>query len=166
MARLAYMSIIGEKQGKIRGSATTIGREDCLIILNSEHHVVSAPHEASGHPIGERQHNPLIVTLFVDRATPLLYRAFATNETLSKVQITYWQALKTGKEANVYTVELENAFISSLRFIQPDAKNPETMDRKEILEVAFVYLKIFWTWMDGEITADDFWPQESKRRRL
>ena len=71
MALNAYLSIVAQKQGPIRGSVTQRGREGKSMVIGAMHQIVCPRDPASGMPTGKRAHKPFIVLKELDRATPL-----------------------------------------------------------------------------------------------
>lgn len=157
MALDAYLRLVGETQGEIKGSVTKIGREDTIRVIAASHEVVSPRDAASGLPTGKRQHKPFVITKEVDKSTPLLYAALVNNENLPEWKLEYWQPSATGKEMQHYTVQLVNASIAGIRHEMLNNKYPENMQHKEREHVSFCYQKIIWTWMEGGVTAEDDW---------
>jgi len=153
----AYLRLVGETQGEIKGSVTKIGREDTIRVIAASHEVVSPRDAASGLPTGKRQHKPFVITKEVDKSTPLLYAALVNNENLPEWKLEYWQPSATGKEMQHYTVQLVNASIAGIRHEMLNNKYPENMQHKEREHVSFCYQKIIWTWMEGGVTAEDDW---------
>lgn len=157
MALNAYLTLVGETQGKIKGSSKKVGREGSIVVIAVQHEIVSPRDAASGLPTGKRQHKPIVITKEIDKATPLLYRAFVENENLPRLKLEYWQPSKTGKEVQFYTVELHNAGIAGIRFELPNTKDPENILLKEMEYISFTYQHISWTWMEGGISSEDDW---------
>lgn len=162
MALLAYMTVKGQKQGTIKGSVTQKGREGTIAVIAYHHSVVSPRDPQSGVPTGQRMHKPFTVVKTTDKATPLLYTALCTNESLPEVSIEFWKpqvkaGAGTGAEVQYYTVKLTNAGIASITAMMPNVEDPaqQRFDMQE--EVAFTYQKIEWIWRDGNITAMDDW---------
>jgi type VI secretion system secreted protein Hcp len=107
-------------------------------------------------------HKPFVITKELDKSSPLLQRALCTNENLTEFTLKFWTpqikaATGVGAELQHYTVKLTNAKIASINFHMLNNKNPELMRYAEYEEIAFVYQKIEWTWVDGGITASDDW---------
>lgn len=157
MALNSYLKLTGETQGEIKGSVTQAGREDSIMVIATNHEVVSPRDAASGLPTGKRQHKPFTITKEVDKSTPLLMNVLVNNENIKDWKLEYWQPSATGKEVQHYTVELHNASIAGIRSEMLNNKYPENMQHKEREHISFCYQKIIWTWMDGGITAQDDW---------
>jgi type VI secretion system secreted protein Hcp len=157
MAFAAYLSIVAERQGQIRGSVTQKGREGKSLVLAVQHEIVAPRDPQSGLPTGKRMHKPLIVTKEFDRASPPLYTVLCTNENLVEVRIEFWTWSPTGQEKQHYTVQLTNANISGITAKLPNIRNAKLVRLSEYEEVALTYEKITWTWTEGGITAGDDW---------
>jgi type VI secretion system secreted protein Hcp len=163
MALNAYLTVKGQKQGVIKGGVTQKGREGTILVSAATHDVVSPRDVASGMASGKRMHKPFVITKQIDRSTPLLYQAFVANESLPEWTLRFFQAGTAGAaggagiERQHYTVKLTNASISSIAFRMPDTQLPDLARLAEYEEIAFVYQRIEWTWVDGGITASDDW---------
>lgn len=157
MSLNAYLSVKGAKQGQIKGSVTQKGREGQIAVYEFHHEVMSPRDASSGMATGKRVHKPLMVTKEIDKSTPLLLTALTTNEILSEVILRFYAPAANGVEAQVYTIKLTNANIASiaddmsLNKVEPGLKLP-------VLEtITFIYQKIEWTWVDGNVMASDNW---------
>ena len=105
---VASLTLRGASQGDIKGGATQKGREGSLRVLAVSHTLTSPRDPASGLPTGKRQHRPIVLTVELDRAAPLLYRALVTHEKLSEVVVRFYApASKPGAlELNSHTLRL------------------------------------------------------------
>ena len=68
MALNAYLTLTGETQGDIKGSVTQAGREDSIMVIATQHEIVSPRDAASGLPTGKRQHKPFVITKEIDKS--------------------------------------------------------------------------------------------------
>src|SRR5271163_3499888 len=92
----------GRDKDKIPGVALTYG--------------LAVPKDpATGFRTGKRQHKPVVFTKEWGAASPQLYQAIVTNETLTSVLFEFISTNALGKEEVDYTVELTNATISGFR---------------------------------------------------
>lgn len=156
MAHGAYLSITGQKQGKIKGPVTLVGRKDTIQVLGGVHEIVSPRDIQSGLPTGQRMHKPLTLTKEIDCSTPLLMNALVTNENLKDVVLQLWQQDRGGRDAPFFTIHLINANISVYRLLLSfDGSEPVQHTERE--EFTFTYQKITWTWESGAITSGDDW---------
>ena len=161
-AMMAYLTIKGQKQGIFTGSVTQKGREGKIAVIGVEHDIMSPRNAATGLPTGKRMHKPFVVTIELDKATPLIYNALSTNENLPEVTLEFWTpqnkgVVGVGVEVQHYTVKLTNASISDVHFHMQNIRNPELVKYPESLDISFTYQKVEWIWKDGGIIASDDW---------
>lgn len=157
MALSGYLSLSGTRTGEINGSVTQKGREGTIEVISISHDIVSPRDPASGRPTGKRMHKPLTITKPVDRASPFLYSVLTNNENLTGVMIRLFRPSPSGVEKHAFTIHLLNATISSIQLRMMNNRTPRFMKMPEVEDVSFAYQRIEWTWVDGNITADDDW---------
>jgi len=157
MALSAYLTIVAERQGGIKGSVTQKGREDKIQVIAAIHEIVGPRDPVSGRPTGKRMHKPFIISKELDRSTPLLYSILCNNENIREWVLQFYTPDRSGIERQHYTVRLVNANIVSISFRMANTKHPRLMKFAEYEEVAFTYQKIIWTWNEGGIQAEDDW---------
>lgn len=157
MALNVFLKLKGQQQGNILGSAIAKGQDGKIVVIAADHELLSPRDPATGQATGRRQHRPFVITKEVDRSSPLLYRAFASNENLTEWELQFWGANPQGVDVQRYVVALTNASIANIKFHLPNLKRPELAPYLLYEEVSFVYQKIVWTWSDGGITAQDDW---------
>jgi len=160
----AYLRLVGQKSGEIKGSVTQKGREGRIMVIAASHDVASPRDPATGMATGKRQHTPFLITKELDKSTPLLHQAQAANESFREWELQFWTpqtkaSSGAGTEVQHFTVTLTNASIASMRTLMQNNKNPELMKYDIWEEIAFVYEQITWTWKAGPITASDDWSQ-------
>jgi type VI secretion system secreted protein Hcp len=158
----AYLRLVGEKSGEIRGSVTQKGRENKILVIAAGHDIVTPRDAASGQATGKRTHKPLVITKELDRASAPLHQVQADNETLREWELQFWTPqLKggsgVGAEVQYFTIALTNASIAGINMQMPNTRHPDLAKLEIFEEVAFTYQKIEWTWTDGSVTASDDW---------
>ncbi|WP_437292883.1 type VI secretion system tube protein TssD [Sorangium sp. So ce426] len=153
----AYLRLVGERQGEIRGSVTQKGREGSILVTEVFHSLVGPRDPVTGRPTGKRMHKPFIVTKDLDRSTPLLLSILSHNESIPRWELQFYRSIAIGVERPVFTVQLTNANISSIQFHMLNVRNPGQSRLPEQEEVAFTYQKVVWTWNDGGASAEDDW---------
>jgi type VI secretion system secreted protein Hcp len=161
MALNAYLKLKGQKTGDIKGSVTAKGRENSIQVDAVDHLIVSPRDAASGLATGKRQHQPIVITKPVDRSSPLLYNVLVTNEIITQFRLDFFRTDLKGLESLVYSIELTNASIASVKLEMLNTEYPENAKIPEREKVAFTYQKITWTWQDGGIVAQDDWSSSS-----
>lgn len=153
-ANTTYLKLKGAKQGDIKGSVVQKGAEGSIAVLSVSHEISNSSTSTGGKAsTNRRQHKPLVITKELDRSTPLLYKAMATGEQLTSVELTVYGTSEKGLSKPIYTVKLTNATISRIRVMSEG----EGDAARDVNEVSFTYEKIEWTWTDGGITAMDDW---------
>lgn len=157
MALSGYLTLTGTRQGPILGSVTQKGREGSIEIISFFHEIVAPRNPASGRPKGKRMHKRFTMTKQVDRASPILYYVLTNNENLTDVTLRLYHPTANGVERHSFTVRLINATIASIQFRLPNTQHPRHSRLPELEEIAFTYQRIEWTWMEGNISADDDW---------
>ena len=142
-----HMTVTGISQGPIAGSSEETGREGTSLILGFDHSITIPFDSPTGLPSGPRQHNPVMITKYIDKASPKLYQACTTGEILNPVELKFYRIGPTLAEEHYYTIELENARIV-------DVKQTGT----NFEHISMTYQKITWSWLpDGGITHTDEW---------
>jgi type VI secretion system secreted protein Hcp len=157
MALAGYLTLSGTKHGPILGSVTQKGREGSIEVISLYHEIVAPRDPASGRPTGKRMHKPFTITKALDRSTPLLCDVLTNNENLTEVMLRLFRPHATGVERHAFTVRLVNATISAIQLRMLNTRHPRHSKMPELEEVSFAYQRIEWTWMEGNLTADDDW---------
>jgi type VI secretion system secreted protein Hcp len=161
----AYLRLVGQKSGEIRGSVTQKGREGKIMVIAASHDITTPRGDAgSGMATGKRVHTPFVITKEVDRSSVALHQLQASNENLKEWELQFWTPqLKvgggSGTEVQYFTIKLSNASIASFAMQMPNNKHPDLMKLESFEEVSFSYEKIEWTWTDGAVTASDDWAE-------
>lgn len=164
----AVLSLKGQKQGEIRGSATQKGREGRLLVLAAQHELTSPRDAATGQATGRRMHKPFTIVKEVDASTPRLYAALAAAEPLTAWELQCWGTSElTGESVLQYVVRLFNASVVGIRFIAGDcdmpgapgmARHTSAWTRASAFEeVSFTYQRIEWTWAPTGLASGDDW---------
>jgi len=162
MPMLAYMKVVGQKSGNIKGSATQKDNKDSIQVVGYSHEIIVPRNAQSGMATGQRMHKPLIVTKELDPSTPLFYNMLCNNENLTSVTVKFYTAqLKSASgvssSVNHYTIKVTNAHICTIEAVMAEDSHAETTKGEETEKISFTYEKIEWTWNDGGISATDDW---------
>ena len=157
MASNAYLKLVGQRSGEIKGSVTQKGREGKIMVIAVSHDIVTPRDPVSGLPIGKRQHTPLIITKELDAASAPLHQVQASNENLKEWELQFWRPTATGAEQQHFTIRLTNASIAAINMRMPNNKHADLMKLETYEEVAFTYQRIEWTWTDGGLDTIDDW---------
>lgn len=144
-----FFSVEGVKQGKLRGESRREGARDKLIGLGWSYKVEIPRDQKTGAASGRRTHGPLTITRPWGVASPQLFQALSTGESLKEV-IFEFSTLESGGKAAVYqTVKLTGATVIAIeQSIDPDAG-------KHLEDVSFSFQKIEIENKIGKTTAID-----------
>jgi len=158
-----YITITGAKQGKFKGSGEAASEAAKLakgriggVKFSLE---TTSPRDiATGQASGKRMHKPISITKEWDAASPQLYNALVTNETLKKVLFEFVKPNPTGKEEIYYTITLTNAAVSNIHsYLDLTDTSGDRYDAHELEDVSFVFQKIEIENKEAKTTAADDW---------
>ena len=152
----ACAKIIGERSGQLTGGITTPHKLGSLKVVGLAHRV-SVPLDARGglRSSAHTHHEPLIAVLAVDVATPQLYRAMTSHETLASVVLDLYGG--DAAAAPAFRIELVGARITAVQLGWGAVERPEHAPPGPTVAVSFVYSKIAWSWVQGGETSTATW---------
>jgi|HubBroStandDraft_5_1064220.scaffolds.fasta_scaffold701749_1 type VI secretion system secreted protein Hcp len=114
MSYHAYLSIKGNKQGQFKGEGIHEKRKDKWIAVLAFQMGAQSPRDvATGPGSGKRRHLPVTITKEWGAASPQLWQALTSNETLQSVEIQFTRTTGTGAEQVYETIKLTNAAIAA-----------------------------------------------------
>ena len=151
MALDAYLRLVGANQGQIHGDVRRPSREGTIAITSYTHAMGTAETDGSQLP----SHTPVVLTKDVDRTSPLLAIAYATQEPLTTFTIQFVRLSQWGQEEHVYTVDLHDARIRELRQVLPDTRSPDAAGTRlhEVLTCSYASIELRWELDRGETAA-------------
>lgn len=141
---------------KGESSVHSEGRADSIEVVELTHEVRSPIDGSSGMRSGHREHRPLMVVARIDRATPLLYKAWSNNEDC-EVEIRFWRPDPNGREQQFFTILLTGVSVASVKMHVPSTVRPETASLPEQVEYSFQYEEITWIAEAVNIEHVDHW---------
>ena len=141
-AQLIDVYIEGATQGHIQGDGTRPSHEDWIDAIEY-HHLVSLPEGSS-----RLDHETIIFTKKIDRATPSLWRAMDNNEMLVEVKFHFWRPYGGGGEENHYRVVLAQARIVAIEPLSPRNDIAETAGISMTERIRISYATMTVTWVD------------------
>jgi len=170
MAYQLYFTVDATTQGKLKGEIATPAHKDKMGGLSFQY-AIEAPHyPATGQASGKRHHSAITVVKEWGAATPQLFQALVTNETLKKVIFEFFQTSKaTGKEEVFYRVTLDNAAVSAIKQYTGAAAESSSSAKhsaygassNELEAVSFVFQKILVEHLLAKTSGADDWKQQS-----
>lgn len=150
---IAYLTLAGQKQGKIKGSVTQKGRTDENIGVIAFTHGAMLPRDWNNLPAERKTHEPVVVTMASD---PLVrgefQRAMDQKELFTSFALTYSDVVANGQPQGRGNLLLQNAHIEKIDILPPDGTH-----KLEEMRVAFTFEKINTTWTKGSVTTNDDW---------
>jgi len=168
----AFISIEGSNQGKITAGAFTEdsvgnvyveGHED-EIMAQEVSHIVTVPVDPqSGQPSGQRVHKPFSFTTSLNKAVPLLYNALTQGERLPEVEIHWYRTSTSGGAEHFFTTKLEDATITDITLVSPNAQDKLNSDKTELFKVSMNYRKIVWEHVAAGTSGSDDWREATKK---
>lgn len=158
LANPFYIHIEGATQGKIDGNVDQAGREKMIRGYRFESRTTIPRHTDTGQPTGTRTHHPLMFSKHVDRASPLLWGAMTTGESLGIVRFDFYRINEEGKNEKFYSVTLRDAIIVDMRSELQDTSTASGTESEEMRESVYLtYRRIEWEHhIDSTAAADDW----------
>lgn len=155
MAIPVHMFIKDDGGAVIRGGSDVMNREGS-IELRGVQHLLSIPTDNNtGKLTGTRQHAPFMFEKEIDSASPYLYKAVATGQTLKEAEIRWYRISDAGQEEEYFNILMEDVKVISISPIMHDTRNCPGTGHME--SVALRYAKITWKYVDGNIQYTDAW---------
>ncbi|WP_277976135.1 Hcp family type VI secretion system effector [Pantoea endophytica] len=155
MAIPVHMFIKDDGGAVIRGGSDVMNREGS-IELRGVQHLLSIPTDNNtGKLTGTRQHAPFMFEKEIDSASPYLYKAVATGQTLKEAEIKWYRISDAGQEEEYFNILMEDVKVISISPIMHDTRNCPGTGHME--SVALRYAKITWKYVDGNIQFTDAW---------
>jgi type VI secretion system secreted protein Hcp len=164
MAYEFYLKVEGSKQGKFKGDGISSKHKDEISGLKFHYEVMSPRDAATGQASGKRQHKPIMVTTEWGAFSPQLFQALTTNETLKKVDISFYKTNKMGEEQVYSTMKLTNANVTGAKFYGgiedgadgSSAKHASVGGGHELTEWSFTFQKIEFE-AEKSMAVDDWY---------
>ncbi len=140
------------------GSSEKEGRVGTIDVFAIDHEIMVPIDPVTGLLSGRRQHKPLTVLKQVDRSSPGLCLALATNQLLHEVILDFYHVNPvTQMEEKYYTITLTSAHVVGIKLMMPTAFDPAYGDYGHMEEIRFVYQSIEWHWIPDNIRTGDDW---------
>ncbi|PLR37913.1 type VI secretion system tube protein Hcp [Chimaeribacter californicus] len=157
MAIPVYMYLKDDANNLIKGGVDIYGRENSVEVLGFHHSVDMPTDDHTGRISGKCKHLPFLIEKEIDCATPYLYKAMTSGQTLNSVELKHYRINDAGQEEEYYTVLLEKAKVVNVFPIMHDIKDvtKEKFNHLELVE--FRYEKITWHYLDGNIIHSNSW---------
>lgn len=170
MALEAYMKVTGSVQGDISGKASnsdSIGQQaktdsatfDLITVVGFKQGVILPTDPSAGVVTGSRSYQPVVVTKFVDKATPLLWGAIAKNEVLTQVVLDFYRPHPTGAapKQKFFTITWDNVTLVAASTYSELILDPVKKTYPMLEDWQFTFLKVKWEHVVASTNGDDSW---------
>jgi type VI secretion system secreted protein Hcp len=156
----AYMWIKNETGADVKGSVDVAGREGSIEVVEFNHEVRIPTDPDTGRLTGTRKHEALTIVKAYDASSPYLYKAVCQGETFKTVELKWYSINDKGEEKPYFNHKLEGVKICSVKPIMYNCKDPTKERYVHLEEISMRYLKITWTYLDGNLQASDSWAED------
>jgi len=142
-AMQSYLKITGSEQNEIKGDSLYAGREGLIVVFSFGHNIHYDRDPNTGLPTAEIKHTPIKILKQFDSASPLLYQALVTGETL-EWELGFYRIDGEGSEELYFKITLSGAKIVSITANTPTTFLAENNLYHDMETVSFVYDTITW----------------------
>lgn len=134
MASEFYVTIEGTQQGQLKGESIRDAHRDKMAGLSFRYAVGSPREAATGQASGKRQHQPISFVKEWGPASPQLFTAALTNESLKSVLFEFMKTdERSGEEVVFHTIKLTNAFVTTIeQYIDPGTESHDTVALEKV----------------------------------
>ena len=155
MAAEFYVTIEGTKQGALAGESTRAKHEGSLDGL-AFHYSVAHPRDAGGGmATGRRIHQPITFVKQWGAASPQIFQALVTNETITSAIFEFVRTDDNGEEIVYHSIKVTSARITEIEQFVDDS--PLAQNGKGLEKISLVFQRIEIQNIDGKTSAiDDF----------
>ena len=155
MAAEFYVTIEGTKQGALTGESVRPRHEGELAGL-AFHYSVAHPRDAgSGMATGRRIHQPISFVKEWGAASPQIFQALVTNETIKSAVFEFVRTADTGEEIVFHSIKVSSARVTEIEQFIDDSELAPT--GKGLEKISLVFQRIEIENLDGKTSAiDDF----------
>jgi type VI secretion system secreted protein Hcp len=140
----------------IPGGSAISGREGTSDIFGVKSALTQAFDPSTGQPTGAREHGPVVVLKRIDRATPLLHKAWADGTVLPSVTLDWYRVSpQSQREEGYYVITLAQARVVAIETFMPSSLLPTNDPYGHMEQVSFVYQGVEWKWVPDSIATRD-----------
>ena len=150
MSHSIFLTLESSRHGSIAGSVMQPGFEELIEVFSTSHEVSTDVSTTGRGARGRNKHGVFEVTKGIDRSTVLLYDSWNTNDRIVLFRLECYKTNEEGALSLFYTVELEDARITSIKQL---LANPALSPLPELEEVSFAYREIRWLFADPSLEA-------------
>lgn len=141
----AYMTINADVVGNINGEVDVAGFEDTIEVFEM-HHLFTRTSDTT-------EHKPLIVTVPMDKSTPLLMHVLDQELNIIDMNIKFIRPdSNTGQPDHFYTYTITGAKLVAAEPVMYDNNLPENFNLRTAVRLRFTYQEITHTFENEGIT--------------
>lgn len=152
MGTSANMWLSDSHGNQVRGESSIIDREGSINLLSIDHSIHAPFDPQTGQKTSPRAHAPFSITKPIDATTPHFNKACCSGEQLKEVVIDLYRINPHGSEEKYFRYSFEDVkvtYVSPMIHCSLGETDSET--------VSFIYNKIRWEYLDGNIAHEDSW---------
>lgn len=155
MANEFYVRVEGSRQGVFKGETAREKHKGKIPGISFHYNVTSPRDVASGQASGRHRHGPVTMLKRWGPATPQLFQALVTNETLTSVVFEFLKTGPDGEERIYHVVRLTNASVSEIDQFTADETPDPDQDAPELERISFTFQRIEIENTAGKTIATD-----------
>jgi type VI secretion system secreted protein Hcp len=155
MAIPVYLWLYDEEGKLIKGSVDVTEREGSIEVTGMQHNLFIPTDDTTGAVTGARQHEAYTFEKTIDSASPQLYKALTTGETLAKAVFSFYRINYNGQEEEYFVTKLECVKVCHVVTVMFDTKDPDFERHGHVEHVGLRYEQIAWHYTDGNIKHTD-----------
>ena len=87
----------------------------------------------------------------------MLYNALTNGERLTSVEVHWFRTSTNGGQEHYFTTKLEDAIITDISLLMPNAQDKNNNDKTELFKVSLNYRKVIWEHTAAGTSGSDDW---------
>jgi type VI secretion system secreted protein Hcp len=155
MAIPLHLTLTDDDGAIVKGSSRVVGREGSIEVLSFNHALHVLADSCTGKLMGGRVHDPIVIVKEIDRSSPVLYMAVARGKTFRSGVLRWYRIVDGGTEEEYFRMEMTNVKVVSVSPHVANIKDEASRTQNHLESVAFLYEKITWTYLDGNLIFGD-----------
>lgn len=123
MAVPVHLFLKDDGGAMIRGGSDVEGREGSIELRDLIHNLCIPTDGATGKLTGTRKHSAFSLTKAIDSASPYLYKAVATGQTLQSAEFKFYHINDAGQEVEYFNIKMERVKVISITPVMHDTRD-------------------------------------------
>jgi len=164
MAYEFYVTLEGNKQGKLKGEAANKAHKEKIAGVQFDLDITTPHEQSTGMATGKRQYKPVKFVKEWGPASPQIFQAMVNREVFKSVVFEFVRAMPDGAESVYHVVKLTNAWVSHLHAYRAFAANgTEKTSTQELEEVSLAFDDIEMENKPAKTMGRDSWAGGDKK---